>query len=463
MWTRTYSASPPGGATLGLGRGRGADVARRVGGGLALAVDRVELLVRVAREDEVVVEQVVVAPVEAEVEDDPRAGRLVAAAAARTARRRRCRRAARGGSAPSRRSRRRPPARPARRRRSRPRRRRPAASSSIERTAGPGPELDAQLAGQARQRLGHGAGAAARIPDALAGLHVGDPAEHGRRGVGGRADVLREVVEHLRHARLGHVRRGPSPPPCSHGRIFSTSAEHRRAGTPSSRSNMSRSEPIDRQKKKRSEMSLERLGEVEEPAVARRRPPAGANASSAAAIASASAWRSRVEPSSKNDRHCGSSGTRSSSSSRSRPASAKIRGEHRRHQQDGRPHVEPEALRLEHGGLAAEPVVLLEQDDLVAPRRQRAGRRQAAQPAADHADPTRPRSLIVVGLAVIDETHPQMTQMSRCHVQPSRRSRSADDGQSTDSDRLGPRRPAVGGVDRRSVRQPEVLARAAAT
>ena len=110
------------------------------------------------------------------------------------------------------------------------------------------------------------------------------------------------------------------------------------------------------------------VGDVVEPsrtgrgtAIAGRRLRPGANESSAAAMRSASAWRSSVEPSSKNDRHCGSSGTSSSSSARSRPASAKIRFEHRRHEQDRRPHVEAEAVDLEHRGLAAEPVVLLEE------------------------------------------------------------------------------------------------------
>ena len=69
---------------LGLGGGRGADVAGRVGRRLALAVDEVELLVRVAREDEVVMQEMLVAAVEAQVEDDARAGRLVAGGVSRT-------------------------------------------------------------------------------------------------------------------------------------------------------------------------------------------------------------------------------------------------------------------------------------------------------------------------------------------------------------------------------------------
>ena len=60
--------------------------------------------------------------------------------------------------------------------------------------------------------------------------------------------------------------------------------------------------------------------------------------------------------------------------------------EHGGHGQDGRAHVEPEPLLLQLRRLAADPVVLLEQNDLVAARRQGAGRRQPAQAAADDAD-----------------------------------------------------------------------------
>ncbi len=55
----------PAGRSPGSVRGGGREVARRVRGRLALAVDEVELLVRVAREDEVVVQQVVVGLVQA--------------------------------------------------------------------------------------------------------------------------------------------------------------------------------------------------------------------------------------------------------------------------------------------------------------------------------------------------------------------------------------------------------------
>jgi hypothetical protein len=54
----------------------GGDIAGRVRGGLAAAVDPVELLLGIARKDEMMVLQVLVGAVEAEVEDDARTGRF---------------------------------------------------------------------------------------------------------------------------------------------------------------------------------------------------------------------------------------------------------------------------------------------------------------------------------------------------------------------------------------------------
>ena len=66
-----------GGRGAGLGAGRRGEVAGRVGRGLALLVDEIELLVRIAAEDEVVMREVLVALVQAEVEHDAGAGGLV--------------------------------------------------------------------------------------------------------------------------------------------------------------------------------------------------------------------------------------------------------------------------------------------------------------------------------------------------------------------------------------------------
>ena len=69
-----------------------------------------------------------------------------------------------------------------------------------------------------------------------------------------------------------------------------------------------------------------------------------------------------------------------------RPASAKMR-----RSTDGMvtmvgPMSKRKPAPFEHGGLAAEPLVALEQDDLVAARGQRAGRREPAKSAADDAN-----------------------------------------------------------------------------
>ena len=170
------------GATSGSVARRGADVTGRIGRGLAPAVDRVELLVRVAREDEVMVQQVIVATIKPEVEDDAGTGRLVAAAA-----RSNCatpawpREQLAMGPHGVRSWRRRPPAEIVRRRRSRLPATPPCSSRRIARTSVAGTELDAEVEGQAGSGPRHGPRPAPRIPDALAGLHVGDAAEHGRR------------------------------------------------------------------------------------------------------------------------------------------------------------------------------------------------------------------------------------------------------------------------------------------
>ena len=74
------------------------------------------------------------------------------------------------------------------------------AARMIFRTLRPRAELDAEFSCEFHERFGHGARAADGIPDAFVGLHVRDAAEHGGRAVGRGADVLREVVDHLRDA-----------------------------------------------------------------------------------------------------------------------------------------------------------------------------------------------------------------------------------------------------------------------
>ena len=58
--------------------------------------------------------------------------------------------------------------------------------------------------------------------------------------------------------------------------------------------------------------------------------------------------------------------------------------EHARHGEDGRPHVEAEAALVQHGGLAADPAVLVEHGRAMTARGEHAGSGKAAEPAADH-------------------------------------------------------------------------------
>ncbi len=135
------------------------------------------------------------------------------------------RRAVRDGSAPSRRS-----------RRPRPARSRSPSSVSTPATAPCRPSSDA--AGRRRRSAARRRASSARPISASGTARVpprgyqtpspvcmcGDPAQHGRRSVGRRADVLREVVEHLGDARLGHVR--------PHGRHRLCSRPHAAARRP---------------------------------------------------------------------------------------------------------------------------------------------------------------------------------------------------------------------------------------
>ena len=68
----------PGRRHVRFGPGRRREVARRIGGGFAVSVDRLELILRVAGEDEVVMREMLVGTIEAEVEHDAGAGRFIA-------------------------------------------------------------------------------------------------------------------------------------------------------------------------------------------------------------------------------------------------------------------------------------------------------------------------------------------------------------------------------------------------
>ena len=160
-----------------LGDRRGADVTGRIGGRLATAVDRLELLVGIVREDEVVMDQLLVPLVEAEVEHHARTRGLVLAAAEKLSLRLAVEELAMGADAVG----------VAHDDGGRDR-----LAGGCLHTAdlavldddppdrGVGADIDAEIHREACQRPWDRARAAPRIPDAVVRLHVGDAAEHGR-------------------------------------------------------------------------------------------------------------------------------------------------------------------------------------------------------------------------------------------------------------------------------------------
>ena len=141
---------------------------------------------------------------------------------------------------------------------------------------------------------------------------------------GDGADVLGEVVEHLGDPRVGHVAadRRPDGAPGPHREHVAQRREAHRGG---------RVEHVaERADRPPEEIApgdvVEPLGQVEELAIALARGPAGGERVERLGHPRRHRREGRGSSRpSKNDRHCGSSGISSSSSFRSRPASAKIR------------------------------------------------------------------------------------------------------------------------------------------
>ncbi len=168
-------------------------------------VNSLKLLMRVAREDEVMVQQLVILAIKPEIEHDARAGGLVGAPPlepsggslaleqiavgphginVRDDRRQGDALAVLGLEARN-------------------------SAGLIEQDGArgrPQAELDAELERQVEERFRNGPRPSHGIPQSLALLHVGDAAEYGRRRLRRRADVLGEVIEHLGHPPIGHVR-----------------------------------------------------------------------------------------------------------------------------------------------------------------------------------------------------------------------------------------------------------------
>ena len=69
-----------------------------------------------------------------------------------------------------------------------------------------GPDLDAQLGRESGQCPRHSTRASQGIPNSLTGLHVGDAAKYRGRRIRSRAHILREMIEHLGNTRVGHMR-----------------------------------------------------------------------------------------------------------------------------------------------------------------------------------------------------------------------------------------------------------------
>ena len=345
-------------------------------------VNRLELRMRVVREDEIMMQQLFILAIKPEIEHHARAGRLVRAPALEPrGGRRSCEqltvRPHRIGIGDDR-GQRHPlsvlgldSGNPAR---------------LIEQDGSHGgarPEFDAELDGQAGKSLGNRPRAAHWIPQPLARLHVGDAAEHGRRGLRRRADILGEVVEHLGHAPIGDMRadglgkRPPGPGPEHIGeqlRVNRLPGEYfaRRAYRPpeeivvgdrvhslgqTEKPAIALIEGPPGCKCRQGIFHCDRVGvKVEDRAVVKERPPL------------------RVEPDELEDVAEVAAGL------------GEDPREHRRHQENRRPHVEAEPGGFKHVGLAAAPAPPLEDNHIVTAGRQGAGSRQAAQTRADDPD-----------------------------------------------------------------------------
>ena len=263
---------------------------------------------------------------------------------------------------------------------------------AIRATSAPGRKSTPSSSASVTSAFGHGAGAAHRVPDALARsacarCRRAPPAT--RRG---GADVLREVVEHLRHARVGARDARTAARPCGPCAGPSRRRACRASCCCGGRSCRAMPSTIF-QKKNRSEMPCRRSRKADEVVVAGAAAAAwSADRRCGAAMASTSSTRSSTEPSSKKHRHCGSSRTQVEVLVQVAAGLGEDALEHPRHGQDRRPHVEAEPVLLQHRRLAAEPGVLLEQRRPVAAAGQGAGRRQAAEAAADDRRPAGPRA-----------------------------------------------------------------------
>ena len=245
-------------------------------------------------------------------------------------------------------------------------------------------EFDAELGREFHERFGHGARAADGIPHSFVGLHVRDAAEHGGRTVGRRADVLREVVDHLRDARVGRER--------AHGACDRAAHAHREHVAEHLR--IERRLPLEHVAQAADRLvekvalrdAIQSRAVVDELAIARAGIRAGREGverlSHRVWILREVEHRAVVEETAplRVEPH------KLEVILQARAGLAEDAAQHRRNRDDGRPHVEAEAVAAELRGLAAEPVVALEDRDFAPARGEHAGCGKAGESAADDAD-----------------------------------------------------------------------------
>ena len=255
--------------------------------------------------------------------------------------------------------------------------------------------LHAKLARELLQRDRHGARATHRIPDALVGLHVRDAAEHGRRTVRRRADVLREVIHHLRHARIRRERahRSRDAAPHAHGKHV---AEHLgiEGGFEIEHVAQATNGLVEEETLRDVVQPLAELEEVEVTL-------AGIFAGRKTLEFSAHLFRLLLQVQHR-------AILKEAAPLRVEPDHVEVilhattglgedAAQHRRNRHNGRAHVEAEAVALELRSLATEPFVSFEEDDLVAASGERAGGGESAESATDDADAMLRRSFHGVG------------------------------------------------------------------
>jgi len=244
------------------------------------------------------------------------------------------------------------------------------------------PELDAQRPGQLSQRPGNRADPADGIPDPFVKLHVGDATQHCGRLRRVRAHVLGEMVQHLGHPRLGHMvphRAGHAPP----GPQVAEVAEQARLTEPGDLQRVAQTanglveeEPL--------REVVEACGIAHEGFIA----GGGARTEPLELVRHGGRVRPEVEPRAVLEE---------AAPLRVEPDQVERFGQRsvglgedamidRRDGQNGRPEVEPEPPFRPHRGLAAKPPIGLEDRHSVAAGGEGARRGQAAESSPNHAD-----------------------------------------------------------------------------